>query len=55
MKKIILLTEKSVKAIFTGMFIFILLDVMLPKLDGLEITKRLRQRNKQILMIFYGI
>lgn len=28
MKKIILLTEKSVKAIFTGMFIFILLDVI---------------------------
>ena len=40
--------EEAVNKFFAGQYDLVLLDVMLPKLDGLEVARRLRSGSKRV-------
>ena len=41
--------EEAVNKFFAGQYDLILLDVMLPKIDGIEVCQRIRERSKMCI------
>ena len=44
--------EKAIEQFTNNVFDLIILDVMLPKIDGFQVAERIRQKNEQVPIIF---